>query len=201
MTDASSARDSRLLLIRLRPAISSTPTTSPKIALEAEAIVDYESIYPSTRFTIDLNELQSSIASPNNLYGQLLGAQLCAAPSMQAALAGLGQSASLRIQLMLEGTGPQESIRWERMTVPARPGEPVAIRRDTPFSRFAAVDLPQDAAPEDARFHLLVAIAGPAPDEVARFEVAEIDAVAECSAIVDACQDLLRNGQMQLTLM
>lgn len=173
----------------------------PKLALEAEAIVDYESIYPSAAFTVDLNELQSSIASPNNIYGQRLGAQLCAASSIQSALAGLGQPAILRVQLMLEGSGPHESIRWERMAFPGRPTEPVALSLNTPFSRFAAVDLPQDTAPEDARFHLLVAIAGPEPEEVAKFEVAEINADDECLAIVDACQDLLRNGQMQLTLM
>ena len=105
------------------------------------------------------------------------------------------------MQLMLEGSGPHDSIRWERLALPLRPGEPIAIRRDTPFSRYAAVDLPENTAPENTRFHLLVAVASPGPDEVGRFEVAPIDVEEECSFIVDACQDLLRNGQMQLTLM
>ena len=96
---------------------------------------------------------------------------------------------------------PHEAIRWERLAFPIRPGEPIAIRRDTPFSRFAAVDLPQDTAPEDTRFHLFVAIASPAPDEIAKFEVAPIEVADECAAILDACQDLLRNGQMQITFL
>src|SRR5262245_24366143 len=99
MIDAISARDSRLLLIRIRPAPLGAGAVPPKLPLEAEAIVDYESIYPSAVFTVDLNELQSSIASPNNIYGQRLGAQLCAASSVQSALAGLGQPAALRVQL------------------------------------------------------------------------------------------------------
>ena len=102
---------------------------------------------------------------------------------------------------MLEGSGAHEAIRWERLAFPIRPGEPIAIRRDTPFSRFAAVDLPQDTAPEDTRFHLFVAIASPAPDEIAKFEVAPIEVADECAAILDACQDLLRNGQMQITFL
>ena len=120
---------------------------------------------------------------------------------MQHAFANIGQANTLRIQLMLEGGGEHESVRWERIAFPIRPGDPIAIRRDTPLSRFAAVNLPQDSAPEDTRFHLLVAVAGPNDSEVGNFEVAPIDATAECAAIVDACQDLLRNGQMQLTLL
>ena len=73
--------------------------------------------------------------------------------------------------------------------------------RDTPFSRFAAVDLPQESVPEDARFHLLVAIAGPDADEISRFDIAPIDAAVECSAILDACKDLLESGQMEVTLL
>lgn len=183
------------MLIRIRPAREAPEPDKQKLALEAEAVVDYASIYPATPFTVDLHELQSSIAIDGNVYGQRLGAQLCSALSMQQAFASLGQPEKLRVQLMLEGSGPHESIRWERMAVPLRAGDPLAMRLDTPFSRFAAVDLPQNAAPEDKRFHLLVAVASPPPGH----ELAAIDAVAECDAIREACQDLLSNGQMKLT--
>ena len=153
MNDVNSTSDSCLLLIRIRPSREPATSGGRNLSLEAEAILDYQSIYPATPFTIDLDQLQSSVASPNNAYGQQLGAQLCASPSIQQALANIGQPDTLRIQLMLEGSGPHEAIRWERLAFPIRPGEPIAIRRDTPFSRFAAVDLPQDTAPEDTRFH------------------------------------------------
>jgi hypothetical protein len=201
MNDVNSTSDSCLLLIRIRPSREAATSGARNLSLEAEAILDYQSIYPATSFAIDLDQLQSSVASPNNAYGQQLGAQLCAAPSIQQALANIGQPDTLRLQLMLEGSGPHEAIRWERLAFPIRPGEPIAIRRDTPFSRFAAVDLPQDTAPEDTRFHLLVAIASPGPDEIAKFEVAPIEVADECAAILDACQDLLRNGQMQITFL
>ncbi|HYI95406.1 MAG TPA: CHAT domain-containing protein, partial [Bryobacteraceae bacterium] len=171
------------------------------ITLEAEAILDYESIFPPTPFTIDLRQLQASVASADNQYGQLLGSQLGASGSVRSALASIGQPEVLRVQIMLEGAGAHGSIRWERIALPQRAGDPLAIRRDTPFSRFAAVELPQEIAPEDSRFHLLVAIAGPLADEASRFEVSPIDAGSECVAIVDACSDLLQNGQMEITLL
>jgi hypothetical protein len=200
MADPNSARDSRLLLIRIRARESSTGTGAT-CCLEAEAILDYESIFPATRFQLDTAQLQASFMNPNNQYGQLLGVQLSSAAGIQQALAAVGQPETLRVQLMLEGDGPHETVRWERLALPIRPGEPLALRRDTPFSRFAAVDLPQENAPEDARFHLLVAIAGPDADEITRFDIAPIDAVVECSAILDACKDLLESGQMEVTLL
>ena len=201
MGDPISARDSRLLLIRIRARDASANPGSP-FALEAEAILDYESIFPATRFDLDIAQLQASfVTNPNNQYGQLLGVQLSSAAGIQQALSAVGQPETLRIQLMLEGDGPHETVRWERLALPVRPGEPIALRRDTPFSRFAAVDLPQESAPEDARFHLLVAIAGPAGEEITRFDVAPIDAAIECSAILDACKDLLESGQMEITLL
>ncbi len=191
-----------MLLIRVRAAREAAGTElAGAIALEAEAIVDYESIFPPMPFTIDLGQLQASVASPNNEYGVLLGTQLGSSWSVRSALASIGQPEVLRVQIMLEGAGPHESIRWERLALPQRAGDPLAIRRDTPFSRFAAVELPQEIAPEDSRFHLLVAIAGPAADEAARFGVSAIDAASECVAIVDACTDLLQNGQMEITLL
>ena len=85
MNEVMPASDSRLLLIRIRPARETTDNAGQKLSLEAEVILNYESIYPSAPFDIDYNQLQSSIASPNNQYGQLLGAQLCAALSIQRA--------------------------------------------------------------------------------------------------------------------
>ena len=105
MNDVNSTSDSCLLLIRIRPSRNQQQAAAGNLPLEAEAILDYQSIYPATPFTIDLDQLQSSVASPNNAYGQQLGAQLCAAPSIQQALANIGQPDTLRIQLMLEGSG------------------------------------------------------------------------------------------------
>jgi hypothetical protein len=197
MADPIAARDSRLLLIRIRSRESSANTGS----LEAEAILDYESIFPATPFELNVAQLQASVTNPNNQYGQMLGVQLSSAAGIQQALAAVGQPERLRIQIMLEGEGPHETVRWERLALPVRPGEPIALRRDTPFSRFAAVDLPQENAPEDARFHLLVAIAGPSTEEISKFDFAPIDAAVECSAILDACKDLLESGQMEITLL
>ena len=75
MPDLISARDSRLLLIRIRATEGSAGPGSI-LSLEAEAILDYESIFPATRFQLDLAQLQASVTNPNNQYGQLLGAQL-----------------------------------------------------------------------------------------------------------------------------
>ena len=159
MADPISARDSRLLLIRIR-ARDASANPGSSFRLEAEAILDYEAIFPATRFRLDLAQLQASVTNPGNQYGQLLGAQLLLLLASSRQSRGR-QPDTLRIQLMLEGVGPARDVRWERLALPIRPGEPIALRRDTPFSRFAAVDLPQESAPEDARFHLLVAIAGP----------------------------------------
>src|SRR5204863_9272921 len=130
--------DSRLLLIRIRPAREPASSNGQNHSFEVEAILDYESIYPASPLELDSDKLQSVLASPNNEYGQLLGSQLCAASSMQHAFANIGQANTLRIQLMLEGGGEHESVRWERIAFPIRPGDPIAIRRDTPLSRFAA---------------------------------------------------------------
>ena len=200
MNEVMSASDSRLLLIRIRPARETPDNAGQKLSLEAEAIVNYESIYPSAPFDIDFNQLQSSIASPNNQYGQLLGAQLCTR-AFHPASSGEYRTAGDPTHAVDAGRfGSARFNSWSG-SLPLRPGDPIAIRRDTPFSRYAAVDLPENTAPEDTRFHLLVAVASPGPDEVGRFEVTSIDVEVECSFIVDACQDLLRNGQMQLTLM
>lgn len=202
MADANAVRDSRLLLFRIRPVRQPVEAAEKcGLPLEAEAILDYESIFPTAPFFLDIEALQAAVASANNQYGQLLGSQLCEAVSVQRALGAVGHPEMLRVQIMLEGTGAHESIRWERLALPLRPGDPLSLRRDTPFSRFSAVDLPQESAPQDARFHLVVAIASPNPEEADRFDLAPIDVEGECAAILDACQDLLLNGQMEITLL
>ena len=168
-----------MLLIRVRAAREAAGTElAGAIALEAEAIVDYESIFPPMPFTIDLGQLQASVASPNNEYGVLLGTQPAPPGLSEAHLHRLASQRYFEFRSCSKApvlTSPSDGkgLRSSR-----RAGDPLAIRRDTPFSRFAAVELPQEIAPEDSRFHLLVAIAGPAADD-ARFGVSPIDAASE----------------------
>ena len=65
--------DSRLLLIRIRPAREPASSNGENHSFEVEAILDYESIYPASPFELDSDKLQSILASPNNEYGQFLG--------------------------------------------------------------------------------------------------------------------------------
>jgi hypothetical protein len=190
--ETSLGTDRSLLVLRVRRPGSGAPET----ALEVEALLDYETIFPAALTQLDTRALEHLALAPDNAYGRAIGEALCAASSVELAVAAIGRRERVRIQLMIEGAGSHCTVRWERAQLPCWPDRPIALRTETPFSRFAAVNAAQQDPPEDQMFRLLFAVAAPTAGGLA-----PIDAAAECRLIVEACEELLADSRMALTLL
>ena len=97
-------------------------------------------------------------------YGKALGRQL-ANPTVFRALdqAGLSRGERIRLRLVLDDdkTAPH-SIRWERLWLPIAGDDwRIAVHPRVAFSRYIAVQSPDDDPPDALAFRLLFAVANP----------------------------------------
>ncbi len=190
MAPASQAEE-RYLLLRIR-----TLAEKPEAAtLEIEGQVDYRMFFPAATVQFDPRRLQSAAAQGNNEYGRYLSERLASCLPVQLALSNVASGRRLRFQVLLEPTpGIHNSIRWECLDFAMLPGGCLSVRSDAAFSRFTAVNRPEEEPPVDVPFHLLMI--GASPDGMP-----PIDVGAEFQSMLEACGGLMENRSMRLTLM
>ena len=147
--------------------------------------------------TLDVDALDP--ADPEK-YGKALGRQL-ANPTVFRALdqAGLSRGGRIRLRLVLDDdkTAPH-SIRWERLWLPIAGDDwRIAVHPRVAFSRYIAVQSPDDDPPDALAFRLLFAVANPAglaPNQ-------QINAEAEITKFVEEFENGPLDRRLQVSVL